>query len=114
MIPIAYGVASGNIFKPLPLDARQIEELWLTAAQSLYAMGIMLNLLISVRGAAMLFILFLIQFLIPGTHVPITILYLALAAYLIIRDRGHILLLFREGLWKQEREPAEAAPATGE
>ena len=111
MIPIAYGFASGNIFKPLPLDARQIEELWLTAAQSLYAMGIMLNLLISVRGAAMLFILFLIQFLIPGTHVPITILYLALAAYLIVRDRGHILLLLRDGLWKQEREPAQAVPA---
>lgn len=108
MIPIAYGLASGNILKPLALDAHQVQELWLTASQSLYAMGIMLNLLISIRGAATLFVLFLIQFIFPGTHIPISIVYLALAAYLIVRDRGHILLLLRDGLWKQEREPLVA------
>lgn len=97
MIPLVYSIASGAP-SSLHLDFHQTQELWLTAAQSLYAMGIMLNLYIGKVGAAALFVLFVVQFVFPDTHTSISIVYLLFAAYLIVRDREHILPLFRDGL----------------
>jgi cation:H+ antiporter len=97
MIPLVYSIASGAP-SSLHLDYHQTQELWLTAAQSLYAMGIMLNLYIGRVGAAALFVLFIVQFVFPNTHTSISIVYLLFAAYLIVRDREHILPLFRDGL----------------
>ena len=97
MIPLVYSLASG-VPNSLHLDPHQTQELWLTAAQSLYAMGIMLNLYIGKVGAAALFGLFAVQFLLPDSHMIISIVYLLFAAYLIVRDREHILPLFRNGL----------------
>ena len=97
MIPLVYSIASGAP-SSLHLDYHQTQELWLTAAQSLYAMGIMLNLYIGKFGAAALFVLFIVQFILPNTHTSISVVYLLFAAYLIVRDREHILPLFRNGL----------------
>ncbi|KKT28864.1 hypothetical protein A3G55_02015 [Candidatus Giovannonibacteria bacterium RIFCSPLOWO2_12_FULL_44_25] len=66
-IPIAYSWSSGS-FGALLLDARQIEELFLTSAQSLFAVMVIVNLSFSVWEALVLFLLFATQVFIPGTE----------------------------------------------
>ena len=49
----------------MQMDGRQIEELLLTAAQSLFAVAVLANLSFSIGEALMLFGLFAVQLLIP-------------------------------------------------
>ena len=63
-LPIAYALSSGDM-DALPLDSRQVEEVFLTAAQSLYAVAVLLTLTISIAEAAVLSVLFLTQASLP-------------------------------------------------
>ena len=49
----------------LPLDARQVEELFLTSAQSLFAIVLVIAFALSRTGAAALFVLFAAQLVMP-------------------------------------------------
>ena len=64
MLPIVYAVSSGRL-APMPMDSRQVEEMLLTAAQSLFAVAVLANLSFSVGEALMIFTLFATQLLIP-------------------------------------------------
>ena len=64
MLPIVYAVSSREI-SPMQMDGRQIEELFLTAAQSLFAVAVLANLSFSLVEALMLFALFGVQLLVP-------------------------------------------------
>ena len=64
MIPLVYGLASGGI-APMPLDGFQMQELLLTAAQSLLAVGLLAGLSLGPRRAGLLFVLFAGQLLSP-------------------------------------------------
>jgi len=66
MIPGVYGVSSGSFASPMPLDSLQMHEVMLTAAQSLLAVGLLSGLRLDIRGAMLLFVLFLGQFLAPA------------------------------------------------
>jgi len=66
MIPGVYGVSSGSLATPIPLSGLQMHEVLLTAAQSLLAVGLLAGLRLSIRGAMLLFVLFLGQFLAPA------------------------------------------------
>ena len=66
-LPIVFAIAAGGLHG-LPVDAHQREELFLTAAQSFFAVAV-LTLSISVREAWMLFGLFWAQFIV-GAIVP--------------------------------------------
>jgi cation:H+ antiporter len=67
------------------MDSRQIEELLLTAAQSLFAVAILANLSFSIGEALMLFVLFAIQLLIPDPSFRyyFSFLYIGLAVGLV-------------------------------
>jgi cation:H+ antiporter len=62
MLPIVYSVSAGSPLA-MPLDERQIEEMLLTTAQSIYAVMVIADLRFSVREAAILFVLFACQLL---------------------------------------------------
>ena len=64
MLPVVYAVSAGPIL-PMQMDNRQVEEILLTAAQSLFAVAVLSNLSFSLMEAAFLFILFSTQLLIP-------------------------------------------------
>jgi len=66
MIPGVYGVSSGSFATPMPLSGLQMHEILLTAAQSLLAVGLVAGLRLDIRGAMLLFVLFLGQFLAPA------------------------------------------------
>ncbi|EPR41071.1 sodium/calcium exchanger membrane region [Desulfovibrio sp. X2] len=77
MIPGVYGLSLGSFAHPIPMDHFQMNELLLTAAQSLLAVGMLSNLRLSLREAAVLLALFAVQFLAPVVpqalldHLPI-------------------------------------------
>jgi cation:H+ antiporter len=105
-LPIVFAIASGS-HHGLPIVARQREELFLTAAQSVFAVAILANLSISLREAAMLFGLFWAQFVV-GAVVPsswhgvelvaVGIVYLVLAAGYFLGHRKAMPALLRDGV----------------
>lgn len=60
MLPLAMSVGAGA-FTSLPLDARQHEEFFLTAAQSLFGVALLLRLRFSLLSAVILAALFSVQ-----------------------------------------------------
>ena len=104
-LPIVFAVAAGG-FHGLPLDSVQREELFLTAAQSVFAVAVISNLSMSLREAWFLFGLFWAQFIL-GAVVPeslhgverigVGIVYLMLAAWVLIGGRSRLRGLLRDG-----------------
>jgi cation:H+ antiporter len=74
------GPGSGFL-NPMHLNPRQVEEVFLTAAQSLFAVAVISNLSLSVWEASGLLALFLGQFLIPveAVRIGFAIAYIVLA-----------------------------------
>ena len=64
MLPIVYAFSAGHV-TPMHMDNRQMEELLLTAAQSLFAVAVLANLRFSLLEALVIFTLFTTQLLIP-------------------------------------------------
>lgn len=90
-LPIAYSIALGHV-GALVLDARQTEELVLTASQSMLGVSFLLNGRLSGKKAVLLLLLFLVQLPFPQANVRygLSALYLVLAAVQIVRHRRFI------------------------
>ncbi len=97
MLPLVYAVALGAP-DPLPLDARQEEEILLTAAQSLFAVALLLDRRLSLVGAGLLFVLFGVQFIWSEIRVELSILYVVLAVGTLLISRAHLGATFH-GAW---------------
>jgi cation:H+ antiporter len=106
-LPVAYGI-SGAHLSPLPMDSRQVEEVFLTAAQSAFAVAIFASLSISTREALLLLGLFGTQlfFTDPAVRYAYGGVYLALAAFTLFQDRHTLPIVFREA-----RRPSGQPPA---
>ena len=96
-IPLVYSFSLGSIGQ-MPLDARQNQEILLTAAQSIFAIVILMNLNINLFEAGGLFVLFTTQLIYPDIRNEISVVYVIFAIVLLIRNRSHLGPLFREGL----------------
>lgn len=88
MLPLAYSLSYGEL-AAMHLDARQVEEILLTAAQSLFAVVIIASFTFSLGEALTLFALFISQlfFLSPEARLLYSIAYLGLAAALVVSIR---------------------------
>jgi cation:H+ antiporter len=95
-LPIAFSL-SGTSLEPLPMDARQAEEVFLTAAQSLFAIAVLTSLSFSYREAILIFVLFSLQLVIPITEVRLGFgaLYILLALLWFLSERREIPQLFK-------------------
>ncbi|WP_231727871.1 sodium:calcium antiporter [Haloferax profundi] len=69
---LVYSLSLGY-YGPLPLDSHQAGEIWLTAAQSYFAIAILISLTISVREALVLLGLFFAQFVYAVTGAAVTL-----------------------------------------
>src|SRR5262245_11123533 len=108
MLPVVYAVSAGK-FGPMVMDNRQMEEMLLTAAQSLFAVAILANLSFSLGEALLIFVLFSAQLFTPDPRFRyyFSYLYIALTIGLIIfkRDSRHSMLaLFQRGHRPQAAE----------
>lgn len=86
MLPLVYSFALGRP-DGLPLDSRQRAEILLTAAQSLFALSLLVGLRLSLVGAVALFALFMVQAVLPDTRGAVTLAYLALTPIALFRGR---------------------------
>ncbi len=91
----------------LPLDSLQREELFLTAAQSVFAVAVLVSRSISVREALALFFLFIGQFILGGIlpadlrefeRIAVGMVYLVLAVGIMFQQRKYLRPLVRDGL----------------
>ncbi|WP_456477745.1 sodium:calcium antiporter [Geoglobus ahangari] len=91
-IAIVFSIAGMHV-QPLPLDARQREEVFLTAAQSLFATAIILDRKVGVVEALALLSLFCLQFVFPTVHARniLSVIYLALALPMLYRHRKELI-----------------------
>ena len=125
MIPGVYGLSSGSFATPIPMGSFQLHEILLTAAQSLLAVVLLLSLRLDIKGALLLFGLFIGQFIpfsflapladiMPwplgpdGMHLGFVMLYLLVSCCLLVRRRQEIVIE-----WKAiqvDRPPEPAAP----
>ncbi|AHG03201.1 sodium:calcium antiporter [Halobacterium sp. DL1] len=112
-LAVVYSIAAGQI-GTLPFDEKQQAEIWITAAQSLFAIAILTNFNISLREALTLFVLFVSQVVTEfaiiqtvasearATELSIllldayTVVYLVLALYLFAARRQEVVFLFRK------------------
>jgi cation:H+ antiporter len=105
-LPLVFAIASGSLHG-LPVDPAQRQEVLLTAAQTVFAVAILVNLSISLREAFALFGLFWAQFIL-GAVVPPSIkgielltlsaVYLLIGLWLLARRRGDFRDRLRDGL----------------
>jgi cation:H+ antiporter len=81
MLPIVYSVSAGAPLA-MPLDGRQVEEMLLTTAQSIYAVTVVADLRFSVREALILLVLFACQLLFTDAiaRYALSCVYLAMTA----------------------------------
>jgi cation:H+ antiporter len=85
MLPVVFAVSAGR-FGPMVLDQRQIEEMFLTAAQSLFAVAVLANLSFTLLEATVIFLLFSTQLFFPDPQFRFyySIFYVLLAFGLVI------------------------------
>jgi cation:H+ antiporter len=105
-VPIAYALAIIG-FAGLPIDSTQQVELFLTAAQSIFAVSLLIDLRLGVREALLILVLFLGDFATSLTlseglralaQYGFAGLYLLLAAIRIVASRKRLPALLRDGL----------------
>jgi cation:H+ antiporter len=97
MLPIVYSLSAGSPLA-MPLDERQVEEMLLTTAQSVYAVTVIADLRFSVREAALLLALFACQLLLTDATMryALSALYLLLTAVVLVRGGAEKRRAFRE------------------
>lgn len=96
-IPLVYAISGGAI-KPFVLDTFQDHELFLTAAQSLFAVAVLVNLKMSKTNGWLLFILFMAQLIVEQIRIEVGIVYLILALIYHILHRKSLLPAAKMGL----------------
>jgi len=101
MLPVVFMISAGGL-APMEMDQRQVEEMFLTAAQSLFAVVILANLSFSLFEAAVIFVLFSTQLFFPDPQFRFyySFLYIFLAIGLVVgkKDvRAGLLGLFTRG-----------------
>ena len=96
-LPLVFSISSGYV-RPFELDTLQDHELWLTAAQSLFAVAVLVNLRFGRLEGWLLFLIFLFQLVFSDTHQWVTWVYIGLALVAHLVHRKHLLPTFRTGM----------------
>jgi cation:H+ antiporter len=110
-LPLAYAI-SGQSFAPLNMDSRQLEEIFLTAGQSLFAVAILISLSLNRWEAGIMFALFAAQFAAPWPEVRWAFggLYVALAMRWFFVERRSIRPLFSSARSELNRSSGSPTP----
>ncbi len=98
MLPLSYSFGLLR-FSDMPLDYLQREEIFLTAAQSLFGTMLLINLRLSIWEGLLLFSLFFAQFLIPVPEIrfALAIVYVIFSLILIFLHRARLWQILQFG-----------------
>ncbi len=120
-LPLVFAIASGSLHG-LPVEPAQREELLLTAAQTVFAVAILVNLSITLREAFALFGLFWAQFILGAVVPPsykgaelliLSAVYILLGLWILVRKRRDFRHLLRDGFRTPYEELEPEATAGG-
>jgi cation:H+ antiporter len=89
-IPLVYSLAAGSV-STFELDSFQKNEIFLTAAQALFGLAVLVNLRLSRTSGILLIILFLAQFIVKEIRVEVGVVYLVFAAVYLFRRKTSLL-----------------------
>lgn len=96
-IPVVFAISSGAI-RPFMLDNLQQHELLLTAAQSIFAVAVLINLRLSRANGILLVSLFMLQLVISEIRMEVAAVYIVLAIGYQIVHRHKLLPAAKFGL----------------
>ncbi|MEW6410883.1 MAG: sodium:calcium antiporter [Candidatus Zixiibacteriota bacterium] len=96
-IPLVYAISGGAI-RPFILDDLQQHELILTAAQSLFAVAVLVNLKLNRTDGLLLLALFLAQLIVEQIRIEVTVAYVILAIVFHILHRKDLIPALKIGL----------------
>ena len=105
MLPLAFSLSAGRV-GAMVMDARQGEEVLLTAAQSLFAVAVLANLSFSMREAVLVVVLFGTQlfFTDPLIRYGYSVVYLVITALLFLfspDSRAAFFRMFCQFTWRR-------------
>jgi cation:H+ antiporter len=103
-LPIVFAISSASLHG-LPIGGAQREELWVTAAQSAFAVAVLANRSINVAealGMLGLYLVNLVSRVLPAaihdeSRISIGLIYMALAVIIVIRNRRSVRPLLHDG-----------------
>ncbi|WP_436925137.1 sodium:calcium antiporter [Halosimplex amylolyticum] len=101
-LSVVFSLAYGQ-YGVLPFDAKQAAEIWITAAQSYFALAILVNFEISVREALTIFVLFISQVLLEFVIIR-DIVALPLTSYELLLVYAVAYVLIGTALFAVRRE----------
>lgn len=109
LLPFVFDLSHGSL-APMPLDARQVEEIALTAAQSLFGIALLMNFEFTLTEALALLILFTAQILLHAPQARWTFagVYLGGSVVLMLfsaKRRRQLVEIFRLTIGRQGRPP---------
>jgi cation:H+ antiporter len=88
-IPLVFAI-SGGVVRPFVLDTLQQHELYLTAAQSIFAVAVLVNLRLNRTEGVLLVALFAAQLIVAKIRMEVAIVYGVLAIIYHIMHRRHL------------------------
>ncbi|MFN0146948.1 MAG: sodium:calcium antiporter [Dehalococcoidia bacterium] len=113
-LPVVYLISAGDFgfTNGLPLDSHQREEIFLTAAQSAFAIAVFINLRMGMREAVALFVLFATQLFITNEAVRLwySAAYAVLCVIILIINRKDIPVTSRLAWSMMRGKPAHESP----
>jgi cation:H+ antiporter len=113
-LPIAFMLSSGDwgLTNGLPLDDRQREEVFLTAAQSAFAIAVFINLRMSTLEATALFVLFATQLFITNEQVRVyyAFAYTVLCVVLLVLHRTSVPRIVKDAIAVMRGKDMEPLP----
>ena len=96
-IPLVFAISGGAV-RPFVLDTLQQHELLLTAAQSIFAVAVLVSLSLNRTTGILLAVLFTAQLLVEQIRLEVGAIYLLLAIIYHYRNRRYLMPAFRWGL----------------
>jgi cation:H+ antiporter len=96
-IPLVFAISGGAV-RPFVLDSLQNHELFLTAAQSLFGVAVLVNLRLSRANGLLLFVLFTSQLIVEKIRMEVAAIYILLAIVYLIKYRRCLIPAARTGL----------------
>lgn len=100
MLPLVYNISAGHLM-PMPMDARQVEEIFLTSAQSIFAFVVIANLRFTLWEALLIFVLFVTQLFFTSKEArhAYAFVYIALSLFWLMMSKENLI-----GLWSISRK----------
>jgi cation:H+ antiporter len=100
-ISVVYSISAGAI-RPLALDLQQRHEIFLTAAQSLFAVVMLSDRELTWWQAGLLFVPFAVQLAVPAWRIEVAVVYLAMTVIWGFHYRRYLAALLPGREWPGE------------